>query len=220
MLLSVSDLAVQRGSLRVLDDASFEVDAGQIVALTGDNGAGKSTLLTALVGLLAPVRGAIRLNGRRIEGAQPKKIASLGMVLVPQGRRVFPALTVRQNLVLGAYVRWSTADVEAEVEGFMERYPILARRADQPAGALSGGEQALLVIGRALLARPSVILLDEPLMGLAGGATKLVLDHLEQEAADGTAVMVVEHNRAAIASIASHGLAVRDGRLFHVDNGG
>lgn len=213
--LSVEDLEVRRGRVRVLTGVSCSVTSGEVIGLVGANGAGKSTLLGALAGLLHPWRGTVRLDRRRVEGFSPQRLVRLGVCLVPQGRRVFPGLTVRANLQLGGWVRRDAA-LDDRVQRFLDRHPALAERADVAAGALSGGEQGLVVLGRALMASPRVLLLDEPLMGLDPASTATVLDDVRGVAADGTAIMIVDHDRPALASVATSTWLVEEGRLHPV----
>lgn len=214
MKLAVRELEVDRGPTRVLNGLSLSIHDGEVVGIAGQNGAGKSTLLHTIAGLIRPSGGAIEFDAQRIEGLSPQRLLRMGLALVPQGRRVFSELTVHQNLTLGGFVRRENpAAKQAAVDELLERYPALARRAAQPAGTLSGGEQGLLVLGRALMARPRVLLLDEPLMGLAGGAVEMVLGHVRECARSGMAVVVVEHNRVALASVADRLVTLVEGRI-------
>lgn len=188
------------------------VAGGEIVGIVGGNGAGKSTLLAAVVGLVATWKGAVRLDGRRVEGSSPQAMVRAGVCLVPQGRRVFRRLSVRRNLELGGFVRRRAGDSATRVDAFLERYPLLAARHDVAAGALSGGEQGLVVLGRALMAGPAVLLVDEPLMGLDQASAGAVLTHLGELAAQGMALAVVDHDHRALASIATRTVLIEGGR--------
>jgi len=210
--LSVEGLHVRRGQHVVLSGLDFSASGGEIVGVVGGNGAGKSTLLSAVAGLIVPHRGAVRLDGRRVEGSSPRSMVRHGVSLVPQGRRVFPHLSVRRNLELGGYVRRRKDDVDAQVADFLDRYPRIAARRDVDAGSLSGGEQSLVVLGRALMAAPQVLLVDEPLMGLDRDSTDAVLAHLRELAGLGMAVAVVDHDREALASVTTRTVVVADGR--------
>lgn len=200
----------------VLSGLDFVVDGGEIVGIVGGNGAGKSTMVTTVAGLLVPHRGAIRLDGRRVEGSSPQTMVKRGVCLVPQGRRVFPRLSVRRNLELGGFVR-RRSDVEARAGAFLDRYPRIAARRDVEAGYLSGGEQSLVVLGRALMADPEVLLVDEPLMGLDRPSTEAVLAHLRELATEGVAVAVVDHDREALASVTTRTVVVKDGRACDLE---
>jgi branched-chain amino acid transport system ATP-binding protein len=196
----------------VISGVTCTVGAGEVVGLVGANGAGKSTLLATLAGLLRPWRGAIRLDGARVEGFSPQRLVRAGVSLVPQGRRVFPGLSVRANLELGGWTR-PRRGLTRRVEHFLERHPGLAERSEVPAGSLSGGEQGLVVLGRALMASPRVLLLDEPLMGLDPRSAATVLDDVRRLAADGSAVVIVDHDRAALETVATSILLVDGGRV-------
>ncbi len=212
MRLSVESLHVRRAQHMVLRGLDFAAGAGEIVGVVGGNGAGKSTLLSAVAGLIVPHRGAVRLDGRRVEGSSPQSMVRHGVCLVPQGRRVFPHLSVRRNLELGGFVCRRKAGAESRVADFLDRYPRIAARRDVEAGALSGGEQSLVVLGRALMAQPHVLLVDEPLMGLDRESTEAVLAHLRELAGLGMAVVVVDHDREALASVTTRTVVVEDGR--------
>ena len=185
------------------------------MGLVGPNGAGKSTLLATLAGLLHPWQGCVRLDGKRVDGLSPQRLVRAGVCMVPQGRRVFPRLSVRANLELGGWVH-RREELDERVGHFLERHPALAERADVAAGALSGGEQSLVVLGRALMARPRVLLLDEPLMGLDPHSAHAVLDHLRALAGEGLALMVVDHDRSAVATVATTTFLVDGGHLVPV----
>lgn len=212
MRLSLEGVHVRRGPLVVLSGVDFIVEGGEIVGIVGGNGAGKSTMVATVAGLLVPHRGAIRLDGRRVEGSSPQAMVKRGVCLVPQGRRVFPRLSVLRNIELGGFVRRRGTDVPARAGAFLDRYPRIAARRDVEAGSLSGGEQSLVVLGRALMADPEVLLVDEPLMGLDRPSTEAVLAHLRELAAEGIAVAVVDHDREALASVTTRTVVVKDGR--------
>ncbi|MEO7555197.1 MAG: ATP-binding cassette domain-containing protein [Acidimicrobiales bacterium] len=210
-VLEARGLEVRRGSLAVLRDVSLTVGPGDVVGLAGPNGAGKSTLLGVLAGLLPARRGELFLGGRAMLGWSPQRLLRSGLALVPQGHRVFPRLTVHRNLEVGGTIVADRHVVEARISGLLERYPALARRRDVLAGRLSGGEQTLLVLCRALVASPNVLLLDEPLLGVASDLAEQVLGHVRELAAQGAAIVVVEHDRVALASVATRVLDVIDG---------
>ncbi|HJX87666.1 MAG TPA: ABC transporter ATP-binding protein, partial [Gemmatimonadales bacterium] len=166
-LLTVSNVETYYGPIMALRGVSFGVPAGSIVTILGANGAGKTTILKTVSGVMDPQKGTVNLEGRPIHGLDPDRVARLGLSHVPEGREVFPFLTVRENLRMGAYTRRDTDQVAKDLEMVVEYFPVLAARAEQRAGSLSGGEQQMLAIGRALMARPKVMLLDEPSLGLA-----------------------------------------------------
>jgi branched-chain amino acid transport system ATP-binding protein len=212
-MLTISDLVVERGTIAVLDGVSLAVPASCLLGVFGQNGAGKSTLLAAVCGLVPVRRGQIVFDNRAVEGLSPQRLLRAGISLVPQGRHVFPGLTVRQNLEIGGLRVGDRRTLTARVEEYLGRHPGLARRAEIEAGRLSGGEQGLCVLGRALMAEPSVLLLDEPLMGLAPATGETVLTELRAIADSGRSVVVVEHNRAAVARYADHTVEVADGQV-------
>jgi branched-chain amino acid transport system ATP-binding protein len=218
MRLAAEQLEVRRGGRVVLADVDLVADGGEVVGVVGANGAGKSTLLSVLAGLIRPAQGAIRLDGARVEGMSPQRMVRKGVCLVPQGRRVFPGLSVRRNLELGGWVSRSEG-LSGRVDAFLDRHPVVARRADVAAGSLSGGEQGLVVLGRALMAQPRVLLLDEPLMGLDPTSAATVLDQLRELAAGETVLMVVDHDRAALATVATRTVVVDGGRVLEPSAG-
>jgi len=196
-MLKISDLRVGYGAIQVLFDVSLEAPAGQCVAVLGPNGAGKTTLLRAISGFIEAQPGSIVLEGRHIGGLSPHKIVGLGLSQVLQGRQVLGPMSVRDNLLLGAHVTYSrqgTREVEQVLDGVYQLFPILAERQNLPAAALSGGEQQMLAIGRALMSRPRVLLLDEPSMGLAPLIVKQIHDVLRKVKETGIAMLLVEQN--------------------------
>ena len=175
-MLSIKNLSVRYGGIHALRDISFDVPAGQIVTLIGANGAGKSTTLNAIVGLVKAIDGSVNWNGREILNGKTKDIVESGVVLVPEGRRVFPNLNVDENLYLGAYSRKNKAEIEADLEHIFGLFPRLKERYKQKAGTLSGGEQQMLAVGRALMSRPKVLMMDEPSLGLAPIIVGMIFD--------------------------------------------
>ncbi|HUJ28906.1 MAG TPA: ABC transporter ATP-binding protein [Myxococcales bacterium] len=196
-MLEVRELRVAYGNVEAVRGVSFSVEAGDIVALIGPNGAGKSSTLNAIAGLVRPASGSVRLEGRELAGQPSHALVAAGIALVPEGRAVLHRMTVRENLVIGAEARpWAGGREEARaaVDAQLKRFPSLERRLDAPAGALSGGEQQMLAIARGLLARPRILLLDEPSMGLAPLLVKQIFDIVQEIHAAGTTILLVEQN--------------------------
>jgi branched-chain amino acid transport system ATP-binding protein len=194
-LLEVDDLHVAYGGLEVVKDISFTVERGEIVTILGSNGAGKTTTLSCLAGLIAPTRGRIELDGRNIAGVPAHEIANLGLALVPEGRRLFPEHTVRENLELGGYLRLRQGRRDAFAQSLaevIELFPRIGERLDQPAGLLSGGEQQMVAIARALVSRPQLLLLDEPSLGLAPIVLRSIFDAFTELRARGLTILIVE----------------------------
>jgi len=211
-LLEVLDLSVVYGAVRALDGVSFHVPAGKIVALLGANGSGKTTALRAIVGLAPLARGRIFLDGREVQGLPPHRIISRGLAVVPEGRRIFANLTVSENLLLGAYHR-REQEVAPVLERLYATFPRLAERRSQPAGTLSGGEQQMLALGRALMSRPRLLLLDEPSLGLAPLLVREVFHVLQDLNRQGVTVLLVEQNAAQALELAHYGYVLETGRL-------
>ena len=211
-LLEVRDLHVAYGPIEAVRGISFEVDAGQVVALIGSNGAGKTTTLRTLSGLHRPKAGEIRLDGDRIDDMAAHEIVARGVAHAPEGRRLFGRMTVRENLDLGAYRR-SDGDVEADVTMVYDLFPVLSERRSQAAGTLSGGEQQMLAIGRALMSRPRLLMLDEPSMGLSPLVMRTIFSTLAQLKERGTTLLLVEQNAQAALALADHGHVLETGRI-------
>ncbi|MGH2372495.1 MAG: ABC transporter ATP-binding protein [bacterium] len=214
-LLRVSNIeTAYYGRLTVLRGVSMEVHAGQVVTILGSNGAGKSTLLKTIMGLIPdqPDKGIIEVVGRRVNGWDPEDIAALGVAYIPEGRGIFPELTVTENMRLGAYARGDGA-VSADIDAMEARFPILRERRRQLAGTLSGGEQQMLAIARALLGRPKVLLLDEPSLGLAPRIVSEVFRIIREIHAAGTAILLVEQNARQALDVAGYGYVVESGRI-------
>jgi branched-chain amino acid transport system ATP-binding protein len=213
-MLEVEGLEVRYGAVRAVRGASFSVGQGELVALLGANGAGKSSTLMAIAGAVRPAAGRVRLDGADVTGARPERMARLGVATVPETRDVFPDLTVSENLRLGAFTRRDgAAEVARDRDRFLERFPILAERADQPAGTLSGGEQQMLVIARAMMARPRVLLLDEPSLGLAPVVVDRVFAMIAGLKAAGLTILLVEQNARKALSVADRAYVMRLGRI-------
>lgn len=211
-MLEIRGLTVNYGRIRALDRLSLTVREGEIVALVGANGAGKSTLLKTISGLVRPVGGEILFAGRRTDGLPPHEIVKAGVAHVPEGRRVFPDLTVRENLLLGAFSR-QDREVEADLERIYSYFPVLRERLAQLAGTLSGGEQQMLAIGRGLMSRPKLMMLDEPMLGLAPVMVDRVADIVRQLHELGIAVLLAEQNTNVALAVAHRGYVVETGRV-------
>jgi len=217
-LLSVSNVETYYGPIMALRGVSFTVPAGAIVTILGANGAGKTTILKTVSGVMDPQKGAVALEGRPIHGLDPDRVARLGLSHVPEGREVFPFLTVRENLRMGAYTRRDTDQVARDLEMVVEYFPVLAARATQYAGSLSGGEQQMLAIARALMARPKVMLLDEPSLGLAPKLVKDIFEIIRRINRErGVTVLVVEQNANIALHTADYGYVLELGRIVMED---
>jgi branched-chain amino acid transport system ATP-binding protein len=211
-LLEVSRVQVGYGKSRVLDEVSFHVDGGELVALIGANGAGKSTLLKCVSGLLRPWSGDITFEGKRVDGLPPDQIVRMGVAHCPEGRRVFPEMSVGENLRMGAYVR--SGDWQHTREWILELFPRLAEREAQLAGTLSGGEQQMLAIGRALMSEPKLLLLDEPSLGLAPVLVQQVIEIIEEiSRKEHITTVLVEQNATAALRIADRAYVLEGGRF-------
>jgi branched-chain amino acid transport system ATP-binding protein len=211
-VLKVESLDVSYGEIRALKGVGLEVGQGEIVTLLGNNGAGKSTTLKTISGLLRPTGGTITLEDRSLLGVPPHAIVSRGVSHVPEGRRIFNRLTVRENLMMGAYLRHDTG-VAADLDRVFGLFPRLAERLTQVAGTLSGGEQQMLAIGRALMANPRLLLLDEPSMGLAPVLVEQIFDTIVDINRQGTTILLVEQNAAIALSIAHRGYVLETGSI-------
>jgi branched-chain amino acid transport system ATP-binding protein len=213
-LLSVDGLETRYGRFQAIRDVSLEVDAGEVVTLLGANGAGKTTLLRTVSGLAAPSTGTIRFNGERLDKVAPDVIVALGISLCPEGRMLFPELTVEKNLELGAYVhRRKRTLIEETKSQVFELFPRLRERRRQAAGTMSGGEQQMLAIGRALMSRPRLLMLDEPSLGLAPLVVMSIMDTLLEIKKRGTAILLVEQNAAESLRIADRGYVLETGKV-------
>jgi branched-chain amino acid transport system ATP-binding protein len=214
-ILSVRDLVVHYGQVQALEGISLDVRPGEIVALIGSNGAGKSTTLRAISGMLRPTSGTIVFEGRNIAGIPSHRIVRLGLVHVPEGRQVFANQSVRDNLILGAYQRPDDRKAGSHLlERELARFPVLRERQKQLAGTLSGGEQQMLAISRGLMARPKVLLLDEPSMGLAPLLVKQVAETVTQLNAEGVTILLVEQMATMALSVAHRAYVIQDGRVL------
>ncbi len=213
-MLELHDVTVRYGAVLAVDRASMTIEDGQVVALLGANGAGKSSTLRAISGLVPVAEGEIRWNGRRVSGLAAHKVVRQGICQVPEGREIFSGLTVRENLRLGAYLRRGRSAVEADLARVFEYFPVLLERQHQATGTLSGGEQQMVVVGRAIMSQPSLLLLDEPSLGLAPLVVQQVFSILERICADlGLSVLLVEQDATTALSIASSAYVLEAGRV-------
>ena len=212
LLLEVRDLHLAYGRIRALQGITLVVRAGEIVTLVGPNGAGKSSLLRTIAGVHRPDAGSVHALGRRIDGEPVEALVRQGIVLVPEGRATLRHLTVRENLVLGAYVR-RDGEIEADLRRVLGRFPRLAERLGQKAGTLSGGEQQMLAIGRALMARPRLLLLDEPSLGLAPLVVASIFGTLRELRAEGVTILLVEQNARQALQLADHAYVLETGSI-------
>jgi branched-chain amino acid transport system ATP-binding protein len=216
-LLEITKLDVHYGAIHALQEIDFSVEEGQIVTLLGANGAGKSTTLRAISGLLKQVRGGIRYAGGSLLGIPAHRIVQKGIAHVPEGRGIFPELTVAENLELGAYIRTDQAGIRADRERALQLFPRVRERLGQRAGTLSGGEQQMLAIARALLARPKLLLLDEPSLGLAPQIVLMIFDIIREINSGGTTILLVEQNAHMALQTAHYGYVLEAGRIVMKD---
>ena len=212
-LLEVNDLHVFYGAIHALQGVSFGVEEGEIVTLIGANGAGKSTTLKTISGLLRPRQGTVFFQGQELTKVSAPSIVSRGVVQVPEGRKIFAPLTVRENLELGAYSRTDSTEIQGSMERVFVSFPRLKERLTQPGGTLSGGEQQMLAMGRGMMANPKLLLLDEPSMGLAPLLVEEIFRIIEEINKQGTSILLVEQNAAMALSIASRAYVLETGRV-------
>jgi branched-chain amino acid transport system ATP-binding protein len=212
-LLSLNNVHIGYGGIKAVKGIQLHVDEGELVTLIGANGAGKTTALKAISGLLKPTAGDILYQGQSIVGVAPHRISQRGLALVPEGRGVFPGLTIEENLAMGAYCRNDKAGIAGDMEIAYQRFPRLKERAKQTAGTLSGGEQQMLAISRALMSRPKLLLLDEPSMGLAPIMVQKIFSVVREVAASGVTILLIEQN-AKLALQVSHRAYVMDGGMI------
>jgi branched-chain amino acid transport system ATP-binding protein len=212
-MLFVDDIHVYYGNIAAVKGLTITVEQGEIVTLLGSNGAGKSTTLRTISGLLRPRKGRVSFEGHRVDSMQAHDVVTLGVAQAPEGRRIFPRLTVAENLDLGAYTRKDRAAIAADLENVLELFPRLRERITQKAGTMSGGEQQMLAVARALMARPRLLLLDEPSMGLAPVLVDLIFDTIARIREQGTTVLLVEQNALAALRVADRAYVLESGSM-------
>lgn len=212
-MLRVENLVVNYGMINAVRGVNFEVNQGEIVSLIGANGAGKSTILRTISGLIKPASGTLTYEGQNITKTNAQKIVQLGISHVPEGRHVFKGLSVRENLEMGAFLRKDRANIEEDIQAVYDRFPVLGERQKQDASTLSGGEQQMLAMGRALMSKPKLLLLDEPSMGLAPIFIQEIFNIIQQIQAQGTTVLLIEQNAKMALSIASRGYVLETGKI-------
>ena len=217
-MLTIKDLEVYYGVIQAIKGVSFEVNQGEVIALIGANGAGKTTILHTITGLIAPKNGSVLFEGKELTKTPAHKIVSLGMAHVPEGRRVFADLSVYENLRMGAYTRKDRAEIEETLEKVYERFPRLKERRNQMAGTLSGGEQQMLAMGRALMSKPKILLMDEPSMGLSPIMVNEIFSIIQEVSDSGTTVLLVEQNALMALQVASRGYVLETGRITLADD--
>lgn len=218
-MLEIKDLKVNYGGIEALKGIGFHVDAGEIVTLIGANGAGKSTTLRSIMSVVKPSGGSILFEGEDITTMDTQKVVDRGIVLVPEGRRVFPNLTVLENLRIGAYLRKDKEEIEQDIHHVYGLFPRLQERNWQEAGTLSGGEQQMLAVGRALMAKPRLIMMDEPSLGLAPLVVKDIFSIIRRINDEGTTVLLIEQNANAALKIANRGYVMETGRITMTGSG-
>ena len=218
MLLELDNIKTYYGNIRALKGISIEVNEGEIVCLIGGNGAGKSTTLMSISGILTPEEGDIIYQGQSIISVRPDNIVQMGICQVPEGRMIFPLLTVMENLDLGAYLRKDKAGVKADIDRVFGFFPVLQERSNQAGGTLSGGEQQMLAIGRALMARPKLLLLDEPSLGLAPILVDAIFKIIQQINNQGTTILLVEQNAQLALQYSHRGYVLETGKIALTDS--
>ncbi|MGW5777047.1 ABC transporter ATP-binding protein [Streptomyces sp. NPDC003863] len=212
-LLEVEDLRVAYGKIEAVKGISFSVEAGQVVALIGTNGAGKTTTLRTLSGLLKPSSGTITFDGQSLSSIPAHKVVSLGLAHSPEGRHIFPRLTIEENLRLGAFLRKDKDGIEQDIQKSYDLFPILGERRKQAAGTLSGGEQQMLAMGRALMSRPKLLMLDEPSMGLSPIMMQKIMETIATLKSEGMTILLIEQNAQAALSLADYGYVLEVGTM-------
>jgi branched-chain amino acid transport system ATP-binding protein len=214
MLLEVNNIKVVYGQNMVLTDVALNVNEREVVVLLGSNGAGKTTTLRAISGLTSPVSGEIRFEGKPIQSLPPEKIVRYGISHAPERRKLFPKMSVKENLDMGAYIRKNKQDIDADIEQMYSMFPILKKRCDQRAGTLSGGEQQMLCIARALLSKPKLLLLDEPTLGLAPVIVDQLADIIRRINSAGTSILLVEQNAHMALNVSQRAYLLEKGKII------
>ena len=212
-MLKVEGLTCAYGKVMAVRGLKMEVKQGELVTLIGANGAGKTTTLKAISGVLDPVEGRIEFDGEDITNASARKVLELGIAHCPEGRRIFPYMTVRENLEMGCFLRNDSSDIETDMQGIFDRFPVLYERRTQAAGTLSGGEQQMLAISRALMSRPRLILFDEPSLGLAPNLVERTFEIVEQIRSEGMTVIMVEQNAFAALELCDRSYVLESGEV-------
>jgi branched-chain amino acid transport system ATP-binding protein len=212
-MLEVKDLKVAYGKILAVKQISFSVEEGQVVTLIGTNGAGKTTTLRTISGLIRPLSGEILFQGKRIDTVPAHEIVMLGVAHSPEGRKIFPKLTVEGNLLLGAFTRSDSAGIKKDLDAAYDLFPILGERHTQQAGTFSGGEQQMLAMARAMMSRPKLLMLDEPSMGLSPLMMKVIMETVRTLQSQGTTILLVEQNAQAALSLADHGYVLEVGKI-------
>jgi branched-chain amino acid transport system ATP-binding protein len=216
-LLELNDVDTNYGPVEVLRNVSISINEGEIVCLLGPNAAGKTTTLKTILGMVEPVKGTIHLDGKRIDGRRTQEIVARGVTMVPEGRRLFAQMTVRENLEIGAELRTDKEAIQTDLERVVELFPRLKERYSQKAGSLSGGEQQMCAMGRALMAHPKVLLMDEPSMGLAPILVEQVFEIIREINSQGTTIFLVEQNASMALEIANRGYVLQTGEVVLSD---
>lgn len=214
-MLQVENLETYYGNIRALKGISLHVPKGKIVSLIGANGAGKTTTMKTIAGILAPKSGTVTLGGKNVQGLRPHLLVREGLALVPEGRQILTSMTVLENLELGAYQRKDNENIRLDLEKMMHWFPILQERTSQIAGTMSGGQQQMLAIARALMSRPKLLLLDEPSMGLAPLVVSEIFKVIQEINKEGTTILIVEQNVRQALKIADYGYVLESGKIVH-----
>ena len=213
MLLDLKDLHVSYGAIKALQGISLDLAEGEIVSLIGGNGAGKSTTLNSISGIVRPTEGTICFNGQSIEHLPPDQIVGLGIIQVPEGRKIFPSMTVVENLEMGGFLQKDRVTLQQDIKTILERFPRLGERRNQKGATLSGGEQQMLAIGRALMAHPHLLLMDEPSMGLSPILVEQIFEIIQEINLQGTSILLVEQNAQMALAVASRAYVLETGRI-------
>lgn len=212
-MLTVDSICTFYGKVQALYDISIQVNEGELITVIGANGAGKTTLLKSISGLLSPQRGTIKFEGQDISKSKPNELVKQGIVMVPEGREIFPHMTVHENLEMGAYLRKARQDIQNDIEFIYDMFPILKEKSRQKGGDLSGGQQQMLAIGRGLMAKPRLLLLDEPSLGLAPIIVKEILDKIVELNKEGTTIILVEQNANLALKVADRAYVLETGHV-------